>query len=119
MPEAQTVCMQELPLEPEISADPILRVSRDGKLDRGQMHADLMCAPRLQANLEQRMVAQELDRLEVRHGFPWLVGIEGALRRIAPVAAEGRVDPSASRTRTPLCQREVASVDFAVPDRLL
>ncbi len=49
--------MQELPLEPEVAADAVLRVSRDGEVDRRQVHSDLMRTARLQADVEQRMLA--------------------------------------------------------------
>ncbi len=96
MREAKTMRVQELPFEAEITSDAILRVSRDGEVDRRQMHPDLMCAPGLQANVEQRVAGQELHDLEVGHGVTRFVGVEGTLRGIAPITPERRVDPAAS-----------------------
>ena len=99
MAEAEPVRVQELPLEAEVAADAVLRVSRDGEVDRRQVHADLMRPARLQANVEQRVLAHELDDLEVRDGLSGLVGVERAPRGIATVAAHRRVDSTRPRPR--------------------
>ena len=62
MAKAKPVCMQELPLELEVTPHAVLGISGDGQVDRGEVHADLVRAARFQANVEERVLAHELDR---------------------------------------------------------
>ena len=90
-----------------------------GKVDRSEVHADLVRAPGLERDVEERVLRQGLHDLEVRHRLARLVGVERAPRRIAPVAADRRLDPSRAGARMPADEREVAALDLAPPDRLL
>ena len=113
------VRVQELPLEAEVAPHAVLRVSGDGQVDRGEVHADLVRAARLQANVEERVLAHELDDLEVRDRLSRLLRVERPLGRIATIAAQRRVDATRSRARRAADEREVAALELAPPDRLL
>ena len=117
--EAQAVRVQELPLEAEVAPHAVARVAGHREVDRGEVHADLVGPPRLERDLEERVLGQEVHELEVGHGIPRLVGVERAQRTLAAVAADRRVDASRSRLRPAADEREVAALDLAPSDRLL
>src|SRR2546423_445135 len=68
MVEGESRCVEELPLEPQIARDAIERITGDGEVDRGEMHADLVRTAGLQADAQECALRQELVELEVRHG---------------------------------------------------
>src|SRR5262245_36513958 len=100
MGEAEVRCVQKLTLEAEIARDAVLGVSRDGQVDRGQMHADLVRPSRLETDVEERMLPHPLAQLEAGDCLPRLVRVERASRRIAPIASDGSIDPSRARPRS-------------------
>ena len=57
--------------------------------------------------------------LEPGDGLARLLGVERALRRISPIAADRSVDPPRTRARTALHEPEVAAFDLSRADRLL
>jgi hypothetical protein len=74
--ESETAGMQELPLQAELAWPTIDGVARDRKVDRGEMNADLMRPPGLEANVEEGMAGQRLDELEVRHRVARRIRVE-------------------------------------------
>ena len=58
MREQEPVRVQELPLEAEVACDPVLRITRHREVDRGEVYADLVRAPRLEPELEERVPGQ-------------------------------------------------------------
>ena len=61
---ANAVGVQELALEAEVAGDPVHGVAADGKLDRLEVHADLVRAAGLEPQVEQRPLAELLPHLE-------------------------------------------------------
>ena len=51
----EAIRVQELPLEPQIAFDAVQRVPGDRKVDRGEMHADLVRAAGLEPDVEERV----------------------------------------------------------------
>ena len=86
--------MQELPLEAEVARDAVDGVSRDREVDRLEVHADLVRPPRLQPDREQRVLRQQLERLEVRDRLARGRGVERVARAVDAVAADRRLDPA-------------------------
>ena len=86
--------MQELTVEPELAADPVHRVAGDRQVDRREVDADLVHAPRLEPHAEQRVALQALLELEVRDRVSRRVGVERLARRVATVAADRSLDPA-------------------------
>ena len=93
--------MQELALEAEVVLHPVGGVAGHREVDRGEMDADLMRPPRLEPHVQERVLRERLDDLEPRDGVARLLRIERALRRVAPVTADRRVDPARPRPRLP------------------
>ena len=58
MVERQPTGMEELTLQPEVAAHAVDGISRYGQLDRGQMNADLVRSPRLQAHPQERVAVE-------------------------------------------------------------
>jgi hypothetical protein len=87
--------MQKLALEIQASAarsTPVLGVSADRMADSGQVSADLVRAPRLQPEAQQRGRRQALDRLEMGDGVARPVAAGGHHGAAAPVASDRGVD---------------------------
>jgi len=91
--------VQKLALESEVAWNPVDRIARDGQIDGGQMDADLVRPPGLEANAEQRMAREELDDVEVRHSLARRGRIEGDSRRVGAVAAYRGLDTTVLRAR--------------------
>src|SRR6476620_1486234 len=119
MDERQPVRMQELALETEVAPCPVRHVTRNRKLDRCEVDADLVRSSCLEADVEESVPRQELDHLEPRHGIARLVGVERAASWIATIPADGSVDPTGSRLRSPAYEREVTALDLTPADRFL
>ena len=102
--EPKPLCVQELPGEPEIARDAVDRIAAHGKPDRLEMHADLMRAPGLEPNVQERVLAKPLAHLEPRDGLAWRAGVERVPCAVAAVASDRGLDPSrcatAARPRT-------------------
>ena len=50
--------VEELPLEPEVSCDPVGPVAGDGQLDRGEVDADLVGPAGLEPHAQERVARQ-------------------------------------------------------------
>jgi len=99
MDEREACSVQELPLEPELARAPVHPIAGDRQVDRAEVHPDLVRAPGLEPHVEQRMSWQQLNDLEVRHGFARRVGVERMLERVAAIASDRRFDAAATRLR--------------------
>ncbi len=97
---------------PRSPLDTVQGIARYGKVDRGQVDPDLVCPPRLQRDVEERMLRRRLHDLEVGHGLAGLVGVERTPRRVAARAADRSVDPTRARARMPSHQRQVSALDL-------
>jgi len=111
--------MEKLPFETEVARDAVGGVAGDGKVDRGEMDADLMRSPRLEANAQKRVARQELLEFEVRHGRPRRVGVEGMAEPVVAVTSDRRVDRSAPGARLAHDQREVLARQGPATDETL
>ncbi len=118
MREREPARVQELPLETQ-PRHAVRPVSHHGELDRSQVDADLVRAARLEPDAQQRMLRQDLLDVEVGHGVARRGGVEGLPRRIAPVAANGRLDPPAARVRPAPDEREILAFERAPPNEAL
>ena len=110
MGEREALGVQELALE-AMAGLSVLGVAEHRMADRQQVRADLMRAPGLQPDAQQRAVRQRALDLEVRDGRLGLVGVAGDPRAHAAVAAERRVDRPLARRRAALDEREVLAGD--------
>ena len=85
----------------------VARVAGDRVADRGEVGADLVRAPGLEARLDQRVGRQQLEHLEVGAGLARAAPADRPPLRRPVVAAERRVDRPRARPRPPLDQRQV------------
>src|SRR6185312_9031175 len=115
----EAIRVQELPFETEIALHAVQRIAGHGKLDRGEVNADLVRAARLEPDIEKRVLGHELPHLEPGDGVARLLRIERPPGRIAPVPADRGVDPPAARARAAADEGEVTPFDLPCPDRLL
>src|SRR5215213_1800341 len=116
--EAQAGTVQELPPQPVSPGVPVARIAADGMADRGEVRADLVGAPGLQARLDQRVRLQGLDHSEVGARLAGAAPAHGATLGRAMVAAQRRVDRPLARARPSLHQGEIAAGEPAVADHL-
>ena len=65
------------------------------------------------------MLGQQLGDLEVRDGVLRRVRVERAAGRVAPVAADRRLDPARAGARASLDERQVAALELPRPHQLL
>src|SRR5919198_2775986 len=112
MAEGETVRVQELTLEAEVTRDAVLLVARDGKADGREVDPDLVSAPGLELHVEQSTLRELLDELEVRHRLARLVGVERPACRVAAIAADRRIDATGSRLWPSTHENGVESVDL-------
>jgi hypothetical protein len=117
--EGQLGRVEELALEAEIVAHAVRAVARDGQLDRSEVHADLVRAAGLESDLEQRMLAEELQQLEMRHSLARRRRVERLSRRVEAIAADGRLDATAARAWTAANQGEIDALDSPTADQAL
>ena len=110
--------MQEL--APELLVrDAVDRVAHDRQPDRRQVDADLVRAAGLEPDVEQRVPAEQPLHLEVRDRLARGVRVERVARRLAPVAADRRLDPPGPRARPPAHERLVAPLELPGAHELL
>ena len=83
---------------PSSAGSPVHRVAGDRQVDRGEMHADLMRAPGLEGDAQQRMAWQQLFDLEMRDRIARRVGVERVPQRVVPVAPDRRLDQCRAAT---------------------
>ncbi len=137
MGKGETGGVQELPLEPEVQGwkrrrrsrrrpahrprgcaapgNAVHRVASDGKVDRREMHPDLVRPPGLEPDKEERVPRQKLLELEVRHGRTRRGRVERVAEPVVPVAADRRVDRPAPRPRPAGDEREVLACQCPAP----
>src|SRR5207237_3647268 len=101
MVEGESRRVEKLPLEPQIARDAVERITGDGEVDRGEMHADLVRTAGLQSDAQECALRQELVELEVRHGGARLGGVERVPMPVVPVAADRGVGSPAAGQRVP------------------
>src|SRR5260221_2999183 len=99
MPEAELVRMEELAFKLEIAYNTVRRVARDRQADRFEVDADLVCPPRVEAQLEQRPVAYGLLELEPRDRVTRRVGVDRMAGSIPTIPAHPALH--AARLRFP------------------
>ena len=99
--------VEELALEPELARPAVDRVAADRQVDRGEVDADLVRAPGLERDAQERVPRQQLLDLEVRDRLARRVGVERVPQRVAPVAPDRGVDRAAPRPRPADDEREV------------
>jgi hypothetical protein len=107
MSEGETRRMEELPRKPQVSRDAVDRVTGDGKVDGGEMDADLVRPAGLEPDAEERVGRQEFLELEVRDGPAGRVRVERVAQAIVPVTADWGVDRPAPRPRPAGDEREI------------
>jgi hypothetical protein len=107
--------MEELPLEPQVSCDPVNRIAGDGEVYRSEVDADLVRPPGLQPDAEKRVLRQQVLELEVGHGGAGRVSVERVAEAVVPVAADRCLDRSAPRARLSGGQREVFAGQLPAP----
>jgi len=95
--ECQSRGVEKLALEPKLSGPAVQRVAGDGQVDRREVDADLMRAPRLERHAEQRVARHQLGDLEVRHCVARRVRVERMAERIVAITADRRLDRPAPR----------------------
>jgi hypothetical protein len=117
--EGQPGGVEELAREAQVAGDAVDGVTRDGQPDGLEVDADLMGAPRLEADVEQCVAGQELGDLEVRHRVARGLGVERHAGRLAPVAADRRLDPPPPRTRKAADEGEVLPLDRPLAEQAL
>ena len=110
--------MQELTAE-GLVRNAVDRVSHDGQVDRRQVDADLMRPSGLEPHVQQRVAAEKLGHLELGHGLAGCVGVERLPRRVVPVAADRRLDPTPPRARPAADEREVVALDLPARNQIL
>src|SRR5689334_23037288 len=91
--------VQELPLEPEVAGDAVDRVPRHRKPDRFQVDADLVRAAGLEADAQQRALAEQALHLEVRDRLARRGRVERVTHGVVPVTPDGGLDAAAARAR--------------------
>jgi hypothetical protein len=119
MVEREPRRVEELPLEAEIARDAVERIAGDGKVDRGEMHADLVRTARCKADTQERPLRQELLELEVRHRRTRCGGVERVPEAVVPVAADRRVDRPSPGSGLPHDEPEVLARKRAAPHESL
>ena len=92
MVESEAGRVQKLSLESEVAYNPVDRIARDWQIDGGQMDADLVRPPRLEANSKQRVAREEFEDVEVRHSLTGRGRVEGDSRRVGAVSAYRSLD---------------------------
>ena len=81
-----------------------------------EVDADLVRAPRLERDREERVAADALDQLEVGDRVARRVGVEREADRVVAVAADRRLDPAAARCRDAADERGVGALELAFAD---
>src|SRR5687768_13762922 len=117
MREAQSERVQKLVPEAEIALHAVRRVTADGKIDRCEVDADLMCPSGFEPDVEKSVLAQRLGDLEPGDRFARLLRVERVLRRITPIAPDRSFDLTGARPRMSLDERQVPALDLPPPNR--
>src|SRR5918992_5244951 len=118
MREGEPRSVEELTAQRRLG-DAVDGVTHDRQADRGEMHSNLMRAPRLEVDSEERVAVEQLLDLEVGHRLTRVVRVEGLPEGRRAVAPDRRLDPSPSRTRTPLYEGQILTLELALPNQTL
>ena len=94
MDEGERAGVQELPREPEVTGHAVDGIAADRKVDRLEVHANLVRPPRPEGHVEERAPTEPSDELEVRHRVARRRGVEGAAHAVVPVPPDRSVDAS-------------------------
>ena len=88
MREGEARRVQELPRETKLPGTSVDGIARDGEVDCGQMHPNLMRPSRLEADIEERVPWERVDELEVRDRVARRIRVERLAHRLTAVAAD-------------------------------
>ena len=110
--------MEELAPESRVRSA-VDRVADDREADRREMDADLVRPASLQVDREERVLAEQLEQLEVRDGVARAVRVQRLPGRVAAVAADRRLDPAGARSRPAADEGQVGPLELAALDQLL
>src|SRR5690606_25245488 len=117
MRESQAVRVKPLPREPEPGRQrrvgAVERITDAGMTMRGHVHADLVRAPRLKPDLQERGPREGLKRLVVRDRCLAL-GRDGELPGVIRMPADGRIDRAGERVGMTLDDSVVDLLDRAL-----
>jgi hypothetical protein len=87
--------------------------------DSGEVDADLVRPAGLEVDAEERVLADQLEELEVCDCVAGAVGVEGLSGRVAAVAADGGLDAALPRPRTSADEGDIGPLEAVFPDELL
>jgi len=90
---------------------PVGDVAGDGKAEGGHVDADLVGAPRLEADLGEREARGPLEDAEVGHRRPRVGGVDGHALAVADVPSDGGVHCALVLGQRPAQQGEVHPAD--------
>ena len=110
--------MQELPTELPIR-NAVDRIADDGKIDRLQVHSDLVRPPGFEPYCKQRVTREEPLDFEVGDRILRSIGFQRPPRGFVAVPADRRLDPAGARTWAPADECEVTALEEAFADKVL
>ena len=111
--------MEKLPLEAQ-PRNAVVAISQHRQVDRGQVHADLVRAARLELHPQQRVLGQQLCRPRSASRRPAASRVSSDCRvGCVAVAADRRLDSPTARARTAAHEREVLALERPAPDEAL
>src|SRR5262245_8183536 len=110
--------MEKLPFEtePRNAVDP---VAHYWEIDRSQVHSDLVRAAGLEPHAQERVRGKKSLELEVRHGVARRRRVERVPCRVMPIAADGRLDPTAARPGATPDEGEILALQRPPADEAL
>jgi hypothetical protein len=114
--EPQQIRMEELAIEVEIGSDAVDWIARDWQPDCLEMHTDLVGAPGLETDIEQRMGAEHLAELEPCDGLASRGRVERSAHAVDPISSDWRVDLSCPRSRKSARKRKIPTLYLPAPD---
>src|SRR6188472_1768580 len=115
MDEGEARRVEELPLEAEITGDPVDRIAGYRQVDGGQMNPDLVRPAGLEPDAQQCMARQQLLELEMRYRRARGGRVERMPKPVMPVATDRGVDRPAPRPRPPRHERKVLARQLPAP----
>ena len=105
--------------QPEAPGGAVLGVAAHRVSDRLHVHADLVGAPGLEPQAQQRAVRERALEREVRARLARAGAADGHARAHARVAADRGLDRARPRRRAPLHEREIFALDQPSRERRL
>ena len=82
--------------------------------DRGEVHADLVRATRLEVHGLERVLGKRLAQLKVRDGRARANTIDRAARAVGRITANRRVDPPRNARWAPMDERDIFALNLTV-----